>query len=106
MLRKIESLGSFAEDRNNIFTNEVLQSIAKKYNKTVAQVILNWLIKRNVVVIPKSVHKERIIENFNVFDFELDDNDMKEISKLDTKQSLFLSHTDIETVKYLCNYKI
>ena len=104
---QIESWGPFAEGRNNMFTNEVLKKIASKHNKTVAQVILNWLIKRDVVVIPKSVHKARIVENFNVFDFELDDNDMKEIFKLDTKQSLFfLSHTDIETVRYLCSYKI
>ena len=103
---QIQSWGPFAEGRNYIFNNETLKKIAKKYNKTSAQVILNWLIKRNVVAIPKSVHKERIIENFNIFDFELDDNDMNEISKLDTKQSLFFSHTDLEIVKFLCNHKI
>ena len=103
---QIQSWGPFAEGRNNIFTNETLVKIAKKHSKTAAQIILNWLIKRDIVVIPKSVHKERIIENINVFDFELDNDDMKEISKLDNKQSLFLSHTDIETVKYLCSYKI
>ena len=103
---QIQSWGPFAEGRNNIFTNETLVKIAKKHSKTAAQIILNWLIKRDIVVIPKSVHKERIIENINVFDFELDNDDMKEISKLDNKQSLFLSHTDIETVKYLCRYKI
>ncbi len=103
---QIQSWGPFAEGRNNIFTNETLVKIAKKHSKTAAQIILNWLIKRDIVVIPKSVHKERIIENINVFDFELDNDDMKEISKLDNKQSLFLSHTDIETVKYLYKYKI
>lgn len=103
---QIQSWGPFAEGRNNIFTNETLVKIAKKHSKTAAQIILNWLIKRDIVVIPKSVHKERIIENINVFDFELDNDDMKEISKLDNKQSLFLSHTNIETVKYLCSYKI
>ncbi|HHY67062.1 aldo/keto reductase [Kyrpidia sp.] len=102
---QIESWGPFAEGRNNLFQNAVLVSIAEKYNKSVAQVVLRWLIQRNIVVIPKSVHKERIIENFNVFDFELSQADMQTIATLDTKQSLFLSHTDPETVKSLSNLK-
>lgn len=102
---QIESWGPFAEGKNNIFLNEVLVSIAEKHNKSVAQVILRWLTQRGIVVIPKSVHKERIIENFNIFDFELNQEDMKLITTLDTKESLFLSHTDPDTVKWLSNLK-
>src|SRR5919202_2809607 len=80
---QIESWGPFAEGRNNIFENEVLRSIATKYQKTVAQVILRWLTQRGVVVIPKSVRKERIEENFNVFDFELSADDVNSIASLD-----------------------
>jgi 2,5-diketo-D-gluconate reductase A len=102
---QIESWGPFAEGRNNIFQNEVLVSLAKKYNKSVAQVILRWLTQRGVVVIPKSTHKERIIENFNIFDFELSQEDMETIASLDTKKSLFFSHNDPEMVKRLGNVK-
>lgn len=102
---QIESWAPFAEGRNDIFQNEVLVSIAEKYNKSVAQVILRWLTQRGVVVIPKSVRKERIIENFNIFDFELDTADMEIITTLDTKKSLFFSHTDPEMVKWLGNVK-
>ena len=98
---QIESWGPFAEGKNGIFTNEILSEIGKKYNKSVAQVILRWLIQRNIVVIPKSVRKERIEENFNVFDFELSSEDMKKISELDKKESLFLNHDDVEIVKWL-----
>ena len=98
---QIESWGPFAEGKNGIFTNEILSEIGKKYNKSVAQVILRWLIQRDVVVIPKSVRKERIEENFNVFDFELDSEDMGKISELDKKESLFLNHDDVEIVKWL-----
>src|SRR4026207_2406683 len=73
---QIESWGPFAEGKNNIFQNELLLSIAGKYRKTVAQVILRWLTQRGVVVIPKSIRKERIVENFNIFDFELSSKDM------------------------------
>ena len=97
--------GPFAEGRNNLFRNPVLVSIAEKYNKSVAQVVLRWLIQRKIVVIPKSVHKERIIENINVFDFELSQADMRTIATLDTKKSLFLSHNDPETVKSLGTLK-
>ena len=98
---QIESWGPFAEGKNGIFANEILSEIGKKYNKSVAQVILRWLIQRDVVVIPKSVRKERIEENFNVFDFELNTEDMNKIAELDKKESLFLNHDDVEIVKWL-----
>lgn len=102
---QIESWGPFAEGKNNIFQNEILKGIGEKYNKSVAQVILRWLVQRNVVCIPKSVHKERIEENFNIFDFKLTLEDMEKIYQLDTKASLFLSHTDPQTVSWLGNTK-
>ena len=98
---QIESWGPFAEGRNDIFKNELLASIGKKYNKTIAQVILRWLTQRGVVVIPKSVHKERIVENFNIFDFKLSAEDMEGISTLDTGKSLFFDHRDPAIVKWL-----
>ncbi|MCZ0070331.1 aldo/keto reductase [Bacillus sonorensis] len=102
---QIESWAPFAEGKNDIFHNEVLSSIARNHYKSVAQVILRWLTQRGVVVIPKSVRKERIIENFNIFDFELSQEEMEKISTLDTKQSLFFSHRDPEMVKWLGNVK-
>jgi 2,5-diketo-D-gluconate reductase A len=98
---QIESWGPFAEGRNNIFQNELLLSIARKHERTVAQVILRWLTQRGVVVIPKSVRKERIVENFNIFDFELGHEDMGAIVALDTGQSLFFDHRDPKMVKML-----
>lgn len=98
---QIESWGPFAEGKNNIFQNELLLSIAEKYGKSVAQVILRWLTQREIVVIPKSVRKERIKENFNIFDFELSPEDMESIAALDTKQSLFFDHRDPAMVKFL-----
>jgi len=103
---QIESWGPFAEGKNNIFQNELLLSIAGKYRKTVAQVILRWLTQRGVVVIPKSVRKERIVENFNIFDFELSSEDMDAIISLDTKVSSFFDHRDPEVVKRLGNVKL
>lgn len=103
---QIESWGPFAEGRGDMFKNPILSEIGKKYNKSVAQVILRWLIQRNVVVIPKSVHKERMIENFNIFDFELSADDMDKIKSMDTEKSLFFSHSDIELVKLLFSIKV
>jgi diketogulonate reductase-like aldo/keto reductase len=103
---QIESWGPFAEGRNNIFQNELLLSIAGKYRKTVAQVILRWLTQRGVVVIPKSVQKERIVENFDIFDFELSHEDMDAIVALDTRQSLFFDHRDPKMVKMLSEVKL
>ena len=103
---QIESWGPFAEGKNNLFTNETLVEIGKKYDKTAAQVALRYLIQRDIVVIPKTVKKDRMIQNFSVFDFELSEDDMKEILKLDKKESLFLSHFDPETVKFLINAKL
>jgi 2,5-diketo-D-gluconate reductase A len=103
---QIESWGPFAEGKNNMFHNEILVSIAEKYNKSVAQVVLRWLTQRGVIAIPKSVHQERIIENINIFDFELRQEDMDQIATLDTKESLFFSHRDPEMVKWIGTRKL
>jgi 2,5-diketo-D-gluconate reductase A len=103
---QIESWGPFAEGKNNIFHNELLLSIGKKYNKSIAQVILRWLTQRNVVAIPKSVRKERMEENFNIFDFRLSEEDMNEIKELDTNASLFFDHRDPAMVKWLGERKL
>jgi 2,5-diketo-D-gluconate reductase A len=102
---QIQSWGPFAEGKNDLFQNELLKSIGEKYNKSIAQVVLRWLIQRNIVVIPKSVRKERIVENFKLFDFELTTEDMETIATLDTRTSLFLDHRNPETVKWLGNAK-
>lgn len=102
---QIESWAPFAEGRNNLFGNEVLVTLAAKYRKSVAQVVLRWLIQRGVVVIPKSVRPERMAENIDVFDFTLAPEDMERIASLDTGQSCFLSHRDPETVKWLGTVK-
>ncbi|MDI1306895.1 MAG: aldo/keto reductase [bacterium] len=103
---QIQSWGPFAEGKNNIFQNEILIAIGAKYNKSVAQVILRWLTQRGVVAIPKSVRKERMEENFNIFDFELSADDMQMIHTLDTKKSLFFDHRDPNMVKWLSERKL
>jgi len=102
---QIESWGPFAEGKNKIFGNEVLASIAEKHGKTVAQVILRWLTQRDIVVIPKSVRKERMAENFDIFNFELTQEDMDAIRQLDTGTSLFFDHRDPAMVKFLSEAK-
>ncbi|MBY9079318.1 aldo/keto reductase [Paenibacillus sp. HN-1] len=101
---QIESWGPFAEGRNELFTNPTLQEVGGKYNKSTAQVALRFLIQRGVVVIPKTVNKSRMEQNFNVFDFELTAEDMEKITALDTGESAFFSHYDPQTVEFLTNY--
>lgn len=96
---QIESWAPLAEGRNNIFTNETLKEVGDKYNKSTAQVALRYLIQRDVIVIPKSVHKERMIQNFDIFDFKLDEDDMNKIVKLDKAESAFFSHCDPDVVE-------
>jgi diketogulonate reductase-like aldo/keto reductase len=103
---QIESWGPFAEGKNNLFHNELLASIGKKYNKSIAQVVLRWLTQRGVVAIPKSVRKERMAENFNSLDFELSNEDMQAIKTLDTNASLFFDHRDPNMVKWLGERKL
>lgn len=98
---QMQSWGPFAEGKNDIFTNELLVSIAQKYKKSVAQVILRWLTQRGIVAIPKSVRKERMEENFNIFDFELSAGDMEHIKLLDTNQSLFFDHRDPKMIQWM-----
>jgi 2,5-diketo-D-gluconate reductase A len=102
---QIESWGPFAEGKNDIFENEVLKSIGGKYGKTVAQVILRWLTQRGVVAIPKSVRKDRMAENFDIFDFELGGEDMDAIRALEIGKSLFFDHRDPAMVKFLSTRK-
>ena len=97
---KMEAWAPFGEGRNNLFTNETLVSIGKKYNKSSAQVMLRWLIQRGVIVACKSTHIERMQENINVFDFELTEEDMNSIKTLDTSNSLFFSHYDPNMVEW------
>lgn len=97
---KMEAWAPFGEGRNNLFTNEILVSIGKKYNKSSAQVMLRWLIQRGVIVACKSTHIERMQENINVFDFELTEEDMNSIKTLDTSNSLFFSHNDPNMVEW------
>lgn len=103
---QIESWGPFAEGKNNLFQNEVLLTIAEKHSKSVAQVVLRWLIQRGVVAIPKSVKKERIRENFNIFDFELSPEDMESFGILDMNVSSFIDHRNPEIVKWMGSTKL
>ena len=100
---QIESWGPFAEGKKNMFTNPVLAQIGEKYDKSVAQIILRFLIQSGIIVIPKSTHKERMEENIAVFDFTLKEEDMKKIAALDEEESAFFSHYDPETVEWLTN---
>lgn len=103
---QLESWAPFAEGKNDFFNNEVLSGIGTKYNKSVAQVTLRYFIQRNVVVIPKTVNKNRMIENISVFDFELSADEMQQIASLDKKETSFFSHRDPQLVKFLLNYDI
>ena len=98
---QIESWAPLAQGRNNLFSNPELEKIAATHGKTIAQVVLRWLIQRDVVVIPKSVHKDRIAENFDVFDFDLTSEDMSGIAKLDTGASIFIDHRTLEAAEGL-----
>lgn len=101
-----ESWGPFAEGKNDLFKNELLSSIGKKYNKSIAQVVLRWLTQGGVVAIPKSVRKDRMEENFNIFDFRLSDEDMQLIQTLDQKVSVFFDHRDPTIIKWLASRKL
>jgi 2,5-diketo-D-gluconate reductase A len=103
---QIESWGPFAEGRNNLFTDPVLSDIGAAHGRSVAQVVLRWLIQRGVVVIPKSVRPERMRENLDVFSFELTDDQMKRIAGMDTGASLFLDHRDPTVVSQLGTYRL
>ncbi|WP_318530505.1 aldo/keto reductase [Apilactobacillus quenuiae] len=103
---QIESWAPFAEGKNDFFNNETLTSIGDKYNKSAAQVALRFLAQSGVVIIPKSTHIERMKENIDIWDFELTADEMKKISNLDLDKSLFLDHSNPETIKWLNQLKI
>lgn len=102
---QIMSWGPLAEGRNNFFTNPVLEEIGHKYGKSVAQVALRWLVQRGVIIIPKSVHVERMKQNLDILDFKLYDEDMNAIATLDTGKSLFFDHHDPEVVKMFMRWR-
>ncbi len=101
---QIESWGPFAEGKNDFFNNQTLKEIGQAHGKSVAQVALRFLVQSRVVVIPKSVRKDRMEENLNIFDFVLNDEEMKAIEALDTAQSLFFSHYDPQTVEWFVSF--
>ena len=103
---QVEAWAPFAEGKNNIFKNECLLSIAAQYNKSIAQVILRWLVQRGIIALVKSTRKDRMIENICVFDFELSVEEMAAITTLDTKTSSFFDHRNPEMVKWLGNRKL
>ncbi len=103
---QVEAWAPFAEGRNNIFQNELLLSIAAKYNKSVAQVILRWVVQRGIIALAKTTRKERMVENISVFDFELTAEDLAAIETLDTKTSSFFDHRDPAMVKWLGERKL
>ncbi|URZ88101.1 aldo/keto reductase [Floricoccus penangensis] len=101
---QMEAWAPFGEGRNDIFNNETLTSIGKKYGKSAAQVILRWLLQRDIISLAKSTKKVRMEENFSIFDFELSDQDMKEIQKIDQESSLFFDHQAPETVEMFVKF--
>jgi 2,5-diketo-D-gluconate reductase A len=103
---QIECWAPFAEGKNGMFTNELLGAIAAKHNKSIAQVILRWLVQRDIVTIPKTVSRERMAENFNIFDFQLSEAEMAQIQTLDTQTSSFFDHRDPAMVKWLGERKL
>jgi 2,5-diketo-D-gluconate reductase A len=102
---QMESWGPFAESKNDIFHNGLLKSIGDEHGKSIAQVVLRWLTQRGIVAIPKSVRKERMAENFDVFDFELSAGELSSIATLDTGTSSFFDHRDPTMVKWLSEAK-
>lgn len=102
---RIMSWGPLAEGRNDFFTNPILSEIGAKHSKTVAQVALCWLLQRGVIIIPKSIHKERMAENLNIFDFSLTSSEMAQITALDTAKSLFFDHHDGEVTKMFMGWR-
>lgn len=102
---QMEAWAPFAEGKNNMFSNPELQEIGDKYNKSIAQVILRWLVQRNIVPLAKSVKKSRMKENINIFDFELSDEDMQKISAMDKKESSFFSHYDPATIEMIAGLR-
>jgi diketogulonate reductase-like aldo/keto reductase len=103
---QMQSWAPFAEGRNQLFANETLVSLAQEHGVSVAQIVLRWLVQRNVIAIPKSVHRERIEQNFQIFQFTLSDADMARIAALDTGKSCFFSHYDPEIVSWLSSMHI
>ena len=101
-----EAWAPFAEGRNNLFQNETLAGIGRKYGKTIGQVVLRWLVQRDIVVLAKSVRRERMEENLNIFDFALDEKDIADIAQLETGQSSFFSHRDPKMVKWMSERRL
>ena len=102
---QLEAWAPFAEGKKGIFTNETLMEIGEKYNKSVGQVILRWLVQRGIVPLAKTVRKERMLENIDIFDFQLSEEDMKTITNMNKDMSSFFSHYDPATVEMICGLK-